>query len=255
MSRRPLNITKRLLPILFMTTSLCAAPPQERKLGNAPVVVELFTSQGCSSCPPADALLRELARDASLRGRVIPLAYHVDYWNRLGWSDPFSSADWSRRQQFYVRQLRADSAYTPQAVVGGTQQFVGSNRAQLDAAIARASAEAPAGMLRVTSTVAGDQLTVNVHADVTRSGKWDVMIAVVEDDLTTRVANGENGGRTFNEDAVVRRLERAGGVTSGTFDKMLTIPIDRSWKRDRIHVAAFLQDHATLAIGGAAAAR
>jgi hypothetical protein len=246
---------KRLVPLLFITATLCAAPPQERKLGMTPVVVELFTSQGCSSCPPADALLRELARDASLRGRVIPLAYHVDYWNRLGWSDPFSSADWSRRQMFYVRQLRADSAYTPQAVVGGREQFVGSNRAQLDAALARASAQPPAGALRVTQATNGNALNVSVHADVAQSGKWDVMVAVVEDELTTRVAAGENGGRTFTEDAVVRKLERAGSVAVGGFDKMLTIPLEPAWKRDRVHVVAFLQDHATLAIGGAAAAR
>src|SRR6266568_4493610 len=115
--------------------SVHAQQPLEKRLGPYPVVVELFTSQGCSSCPPADELLRGIARNAALRGKVIPLAFHVDYWDHLGWRDPFSSADWSRRQMFYIRAMRLDSAYTPQAVVNGTKQMVGANGGALAAAI------------------------------------------------------------------------------------------------------------------------
>src|SRR5262245_4669569 len=94
-------------------------------VGQEPVVLELYTSQGCSSCPPADALLSELAREREVP--VIALAYHVDYWNRLGWRDPFSSRDWSARQGQYVRVMKLDSAYTPQLVINGSRQVVGSN--------------------------------------------------------------------------------------------------------------------------------
>src|SRR5437764_14523810 len=112
---------RRILSIaVLLSAAACqAAEPLAQRLGPAPVVVELFTSQGCSSCPPADQLVSEIAHDASLRGRVIPLTFHVDYWDRLGWRDPFSSAEWSRRQYAYVHALHVNSAYTPQIVVGG----------------------------------------------------------------------------------------------------------------------------------------
>src|SRR5947209_6278424 len=138
-----------LIAVLLSAISCQAGEPLAQRLGPAPVVVELFTSQGCSSCPPADALLSDLAHDASLRGRVIPLAFHVDYWDRLGWRDPFSSAEWSRRQYFYVRALSVASAYTPQIVVNGAQQFVGSDRAALEEALVAMSHRKPTGDVQV----------------------------------------------------------------------------------------------------------
>ena len=104
---------KRLLVMLALAFSMNADP----------VVLELFTSQGCSSCPSADAFLRKLAKEP----RVIRLAFHVDYWNSLGWRDPFSSREWSQRQGAYVRAMKLSSAYTPQMVVNGTRQMVGSS--------------------------------------------------------------------------------------------------------------------------------
>src|SRR3954454_13978052 len=114
-----------LLVVLAMTRH-----GEERKLGPNPVVVELFTSQGCSSCPPADALIHDITTDPAMRGRVIPLAFHVDYWDSLGWRDPFSSAEWTQRQARYARTMRLSSAYTPQAVVNGSRKFVGSTAQQ-----------------------------------------------------------------------------------------------------------------------------
>ncbi len=209
--------------------------------GSTPVVVELFTSQGCSSCPPAEALIRDIAHDASLRGKVIPLAFHVDYWDSLGWRDPFSSADWSRRQMFYVRALRLEGAYTPQAVVNGSRQFVGSNATALRSAIDDASRRAPVGSVRVEASRAGTAITAVVHADAPPG--TDVMLALFEGGVTTHIGAGENEGRTQTEDAIVRRLLR---VANGT----ITLPADPSWKH--VGVAVFLQDHANLAIGNAA---
>src|SRR6185369_16506868 len=117
--------------------------PLASRLGTTPVVVELFTSQGCSSCPPADELLGRIAHDPALRGHVIPLAFHVDYWDHLGWRDPFSSPEWSKRQLDYVRAMELTGAYTPQAVVSGARELIGSNEKQLFAAIEEASKKKP----------------------------------------------------------------------------------------------------------------
>src|ERR1700681_1033381 len=108
-----------------------ASDPAKGAPGRGPVVVELFTSQGCSSCPPADRLLSRLQGDSRTAGTVIPLAFHVDYWNRLGWSDPFSSAAWSERQMTYAKALHSNRIYTPQLVVGGRAECVGSEERQV----------------------------------------------------------------------------------------------------------------------------
>ncbi|HUF18267.1 MAG TPA: DUF1223 domain-containing protein, partial [Thermoanaerobaculia bacterium] len=101
------------------------------------VVLELFTSQGCSSCPPADRLLTALGTERFAGGTVIPLAWHVDYWNRLGWSDPFSSAQWSARQREYARVMRSSQVYTPQLILNGRSQLVGSSERAVRTEIAR----------------------------------------------------------------------------------------------------------------------
>ena len=174
---------------------------QPHKSGDAPVVLELFTSQGCSSCPPADAYLRSLARDAALRGRVIPLAFHVDYWNSLGWRDPFSAREWSQRQGDYVRAMKLESAYTPQLVVNGTRQLVGSNSFGIRKAIDEESHRTIEGRVSLTPEPAG----LRLRAESPRRNV-EVVLAVIENDLTTNVGRGENGGKTFTEDAVVRKL-------------------------------------------------
>ena len=196
-------------------------------------------------------MVRELATDTTLRGKVIPLAFHVDYWDRLGWRDPFSSPDWSRRQTLYVRALQLPSGYTPQMVVNGARQFVGSNTGALDAALAEESKQAPFGMVRV-SAMRGDPLKVTVHATVTSDKPTDVMLALVEDGITTKVQAGENAGWTIENDAIVRKLIRVG---TGSTETTAAIPLDKGWNAARLGVVAFLQDRKTLVIRGAAAAR
>jgi hypothetical protein len=227
--------------IAALSLTMHGAPP---KLGPTPVVVELFTSQGCSSCPPADALIHDISADASLRGRVIPLAFHVDYWDRLGWRDPFSSAEWSRRQAFYAHAMHLNSAYTPQAVVGGTREFVGSNHSALDAALEHASNDKPRGDVALTVRRDGNALVATFRATVPAND--DLLLAVTEDGVTTKVQHGENAGRTITNDAIVRRLIRvAPGQTS------VTVPLDPAWRN--LSAAAFVQDRDSLAIGAAAA--
>jgi hypothetical protein len=211
----------------------------------AVVVVELFTSQGCSSCPPADAIIRNLARDQSLHGKVIPLAFHVDYWNHLGWSDPFSSKEWSRRQMFYVRAMSLNSAYTPQAVVNGVEQFVGSRGSAMQSAIAEAARRAPIGRVAVTATRAPNEIVATVSGEAPPG--YDAVLIVFQNDVTTDIAGGENEGKRPTEDAIVRKLQKV-AINSTT-----RVSVDPSWKQ--LGVAVLLQNHETLTIGNAAEVR
>jgi hypothetical protein len=240
---RVLLVIAAIAILAALTLTMHGAPP---KLGPAPVVVELFTSQGCSSCPPADALIHDIANDPAMRGRVIPLAFHVDYWDRLGWRDPFSSAEWTQRQGRYARTMHLSSAYTPQGVVNGTHEFVGSNRAALSAALEKASNEKPRTEITLTARREGNSLIATIHAAVPSND--DLMLAVVEDGVTTRIEHGENAGRTITNDAIVRKLIR---VTPG--QTMMTVPIDAAWRN--VSATAFIQDRATLAIGASASSR
>jgi hypothetical protein len=225
-----------------LTLTMHGAPP---KLGPTPVIVELFTSQGCSSCPPADALIHEIANDPAMRGRVIPLAFHVDYWDSLGWRDSFSSAEWTQRQTRYARTMHLNSAYTPQAVVNGTREFVGSNRSALTAALENASNVKSGADVTLTARREGNSLMATIHA--TARSNDDLMLAIVEDGVTTKIEHGENAGRTITNDAIVRKLVR---VTRG--QTAVTVPIDAAWHN--LTATTFLQDRGTLVISAAVTA-
>src|SRR5687767_13376254 len=155
---------KRLGLLLLLSAAVVVAvfAIPKRNFGDQPVVVELFTSQGCSSCPPADALLRRIASDPDLRGRVIPLAFHVDYWNHLGWRDPFSQRAWSQRQGDYIRAMKLESAYTPQIVINGKREMVGSSSGAVYRAIEEESRRAADG--RVTLTRDGRDVVVRAES-------------------------------------------------------------------------------------------
>jgi hypothetical protein len=175
-----------------------------------PVVLELFTSQGCSSCPPADALLSKLATTGTLAGRALaPLSFHVDYWNDLGWADPFSLPAWTERQHQYARALKDDRVYTPELVVGGATGVIGSNLAAVTQAIQRAPRTA---VLAATAAWSTDAVSITASAP----HDADVWVAVWEDGTSTKVTRGENSGETLGGDRVVRRLERvaAAGQTA-----------------------------------------
>lgn len=193
--------------------------PDEAKADapRVPVVVELFTSEGCSSCPPADAELARLEREQPVGGAtVIPLSLHVDYWNDLGWPDPHSDAKYTLRQREYVRALGARSTYTPQAVVDGQDELVGSSRAGLARSVAEAARRAHADVaLKMAPRAAGVEVTVGRLPPGTAEA--DLVAFWVEPRVTTAVRRGENAGRTLEHAAVVRgattvgRVEPAGG--------------------------------------------
>ncbi len=186
----------------FLTGLLLAIPGHAEE--TRPVLVELFTSQGCSSCPPADALLGELAK----RPGVLALAWHVDYWDGLGWKDKFSSPDATHRQYDYARRLGLDSVYTPQLVIDGSAEAVGSNAAAAEAAIKTAAAK----------PVEGPRLVLAEQPDGTgriELGEGPAQAASVwligyDRAQTTPVGRGENAGRSLTEYQVVRRATRLG---------------------------------------------
>ncbi|HEX8107921.1 MAG TPA: DUF1223 domain-containing protein [Kofleriaceae bacterium] len=184
-----------------------------------PLVLELFTSQGCSSCPPADELLAKLARTGSLGDRALaPLSFHVDYWNDLGWADPYSSPAWTERQHQYARVLD-DRVYTPELVVGGAAGMVGSNLAAVTDAIQRAARPA---LLAATARWTADAVTVTTAAP----GDAEVWVAIWEDGTRTHVARGENAGETLMSERVVRHLERAAAAGQNA---SLAIRLDPAW--------------------------
>jgi hypothetical protein len=165
-----------------------------------PVVVELFTSEGCSSCPPADAFLTDLAHQ---RGDVLPLAFHVTYWDYLGWKDPYSLDAATARQREYASHLGDDGVYTPEMVVDGSTGFVGSSRSQGLSAIASAARK----VVPVSVAHEGQALLINVGAG---SGHARVLLIGFDPAHETKVGRGENGGRTLLETNIVRSLTLIG---------------------------------------------
>ena len=206
----------------------------------AAVVVELFTSQGCSSCPPADALLHELRKDPN----VIPIAYHVDYWNYLGWRDPFSSHDWTARQMMYQRAFKLGSSYTPQVVVNGTREMIGSNESQVRAAINEA---AQTGSI-ATVNVSFDQGDAVVTVKAPRAG-LHLIVVTTEDGIVTKIERGENRGLSLTNDSVARSLTRFPNLAAGPTTQRIMLDQKRG------SVIAMLQDPETLRIVAATSAK
>jgi hypothetical protein len=172
-----------------------------------PVVVELFTSQGCSSCPPANALLNELSRS---RRDILPLAFHVTYWDRLGWKDPFSLQAATQRQDRYGHRF-GDGSYTPEIVVDGSAGMVGSSRGEVGSAIEKAKRDSQtAAAINVTKD--GDGVSIQIGPG---NGNGRVLLIGFDHQHTTSIGRGENGGRTLEEFNVVRSI-RSVGQWSGT---------------------------------------
>jgi len=193
------------LLIWLSTHSLAQSNGNTHQGGTACAVVELFTSEGCSSCPPADAALAQIVAEAHKSGApVFPLAFHVDYWNNPGWTDRFSDAAYSRRQIDYAHVFNADQVYTPQMIVNGVDQFVGSDRDAIKRAVGAALAKPAAATVAVNiSSNSGGSYRIS-YAIVGAGRDAAVNIAVVERGLKTNVGGGENGGRVLRHENVVR---------------------------------------------------
>lgn len=239
--------------------------------GAPPVLLELFTSQGCSSCPPADALVRDLPRLGLDRTRVVPLTFHVDYWNDLGWKDPFSSPVFTDRQRVYaqagvLRSPRADHGlsgiYTPQMIINGAVQFSGARRDLALAELARAAALPPGADLEAAAKVEPDRarVTARVTARPAAGGtgapaqRWRLFVALAARSARTQVTRGENRGEQLEEAAVVRVLSDpielevpSDGAPTPPVSIVVQRPSDLPWSS--IELSAVLQSAATLRVG------
>lgn len=228
---------KSLAVFVALYVALAAAPVAA---SGRPIVVELFTSEGCSSCPPADALLAELAR----RPDILALSFHVDYWDRLGWKDPFSSAGATARQQRYAHLLGIETVYTPQVVIDGRWQAVGSDRGEIEHALAAASG-APSAV-PVTLAVDHGQARVLLGPDRGETA-GSVLLVAFDRRHVDAVERGENGGRTLSHVDVVRGFAEIGRPSGET----QTIQASAPWQADRL--AAILHTDDGRILGAAVA--
>jgi hypothetical protein len=236
----------RMWAAIFGLTALASAQTR------TPVVVELFTSEGCSSCPPADNLLARLQR-SSPDAEVIPLSEHVDYWNHLGWQDRFSAPLFSMRQQDYGRLFHLDSVYTPEMVVNGGAQFSGSDEARAQKEIAKAAEGPCAATSMWLSGSSGVHLHVEKTPAATRS--VDVFLAITETNLETQVRGGENDGRRLRHVGVVRSLSTIGHFDArraGAYDADAKLNLNPEWHAPNVKLVMFVQDRSSRKIIGAA---
>jgi hypothetical protein len=192
------------------------------------VLVELFTSEGCSSCPPADALLRQVNGTRTRAGQlIVGISEHVTYWNSLGWSDPFSSSLYTERQNAYGERFHLDGVYTPQMVINGTEQIIGSDRAGFVRAIQKEEEQRPRISLRILSTrVVGNTLTVSfsTSGDVPAQGA-DLIAVLADDSDRSSVLHGENSGQTLAHVSVARSISHVARVqAAGERTEQIQIP-------------------------------
>jgi hypothetical protein len=232
--------------------------------GREPVVVELFTSEGCSSCPPADALLAELdAKQPLGSAEVIAIEEHVDYWDELGWKDPYSSSTWTARQNDYAGTLHNGNAYTPQMVVDGTTGFVGSRGGTAQQEIAKAATNRKARVeISQVSPVEnkGVTLKVNIEKSLSVSPKdtAEVIVAITESGLRSSVKGGENNGKDLQHSPVLREFRVIGAVgKSGEegFAAQPSVKLDAKWNAANLRAVVFIQEKKSRRILGAASIR
>jgi len=246
---------------IFILFGLCLTASRGASAAdNVPVLLELFTSEGCSDCPSADKLLAALDRSQPVAGAdLIVLSEHVDYWNTGGWADPWSSSANTARQQEYVRRFGLRSAYTPQLVVDGQSELVGSDESEARGAIAKAIRDR-----KLTISISSpqhDNGQLNMHLEISSSqngykGDATVYVALADNQDQSHVAGGENRGRTLSHVAVVRAFGPVGTVAKGQqFTKDVNIPLKPGVGASGLRVVAFVQDKATGRVIGVAQKR
>jgi hypothetical protein len=217
-------------------------------------VVELFTSEGCSSCPRADDVLNALAEEASSDGRpVYTLAFHVDYWDKIGWRDPYSASWATQHQQAYVGALQAQGLYTPQMVVNGREEFIGSHAARARSSIARERSKPSSQQLQLHARRDPERVVVSYALSAAPPPNALVRVALVEEEATTDVLAGENAGRRLRHVHVVRAFGSAPAAKSGELS--IAWPAELAPER-RAHtfVVGYVQQRQTMEITSAARA-
>jgi hypothetical protein len=219
------------------------------------VVAELFTSEGCSSCPPADALLAQMDGKIYAGALLIVLSEHVDYWNHDGWHDPFSSEQWTQRQNDYNQRFHLDSVYTPQMVIDGAQQVNGSSGPQIAHALEAAAAQ-PGKLQIIIADASWDSDVLHANVSVSdlspQTAKGITLYVVLADDEdTSNVAKGENSGRTLKHVAVVRILQKISSL-HGPYSGPIEIKLPHGVTRSKMRLIVFAQKGQNGQIFGAA---
>ena len=233
-----------------------APPPGKTDATAVPVLVELYTSEGCSSCPPADAVLATLERSQSVAGaRIVPLALHVDYWDGIGWPDPFSSAQATQRQRSYAPL--GSGNYTPQAVIDGRAETIGSRKGTVEQAIGEAAKRPHAAIVIAVGARKGPaapaEVTLTVGALPAGSAPdAELLVALTQNAVRVAVGRGENAGKTLEHTAVTRQLVVVGAApaTGASLTTSLAVPQGLSAKE--LRVVAFVQERASRKVLGTA---
>lgn len=201
-------------------------------------VVELFTSEGCSSCPPADELVKKIQEENSNKPIYI-LAFHVDYWDHQGWKDRFSDRDYSNRQRQYASWLNVESVYTPQIVVNGREEFVGTNQQPIRQAIANGLEQEPVSTLTLNGKVAGNKINIE-YEGVGEEKKSELVLALIQKSAQSRVKAGENAGSNLSHVQIVRQLLRV--ATGKNNKKSITMDLPEGFIPKEYELIGFIQN-------------
>jgi hypothetical protein len=248
------------LAVILTTRTEVKLPHPSATARRVPVVVELFTSEGCSSCPPADAFLKSLDENQPFENvEIIAMEEHVDYWNDLGWRDPYSSQLWTFRQYIYADQLRNRNPYTPQMVVNGRTELVGNQSSKARESILNSAAQ-PQITVALSAVASKNPGTsdITIQVDKPASGaqlkKIELWLGITETNLSSSVRGGENSGRELRHAPVLRSLKKVGQVdltSDGSFTGAFQVGVQKDWKRENLKVVAFLSERKSGQIVGA----
>ncbi|MEW6131047.1 MAG: DUF1223 domain-containing protein [Acidobacteriota bacterium] len=251
------------LMMLLLATLLWNAPDasavirRQKPTAQPAVLVELFTSEGCSTCPSADILLTEFEQTQPVGGaQILILSEHVDYWNRLGWKDRFSAAGFTERQLDYARVLKLKDIYTPQLVIDGRVEVIGNRRETALEEIARASRLPKAAIGLEVMDAAAKSLRLRVQVDevplIASGDSAEVILAISESDLQSNVSRGENAGRELRHSAVARRLKKIGDIEDGKFNGETKVDLNKDWNLQNLKALVFVQERKSRHVLGAA---
>ncbi len=210
-------------------------------------VIELFTSEGCSSCPPADETLAEIQQEYKDKN-VLVLGFHVDYWDRLGWKDPFSSADFTSRQEYYTGIFSLSSAYTPEAVVNGESEFVGSDKIKITNSIEDALKIKSNSSVKLKAMQNNSgKIEVNYSIEGNNSTQDQLVLLLIQKAASNNIKRGENEGKTLHHINIVRKISY---LPARSGEEKLALILPPGLKKEEVFIAAFIQNKKTGNITG-----
>ncbi len=247
--------------LIMMAWTISGLLAQATDMQNAPattILVELFTSEGCSSCPPADALLERMDASQPIPGaHLIVLSEHVDYWNHEGWKDPYSSSLFTDRQSAYVHSLGLNTAYTPQFIIDGNLELKAGNPAEARQVFQKDLAE-PKVSVRIDSVTVDPATPAVLHAHIGVNGdsakhNADIFVAIALDHAESQVSAGENAGHHLTHVAVVQELIKVDKLTKGkNFDQDVPLKLKPGTEAKDVRIIAFVQEPGAGRVLGAA---